>query len=229
MIYPLRSAEQFEKMTGVLKEGLGRFSNDNNIAYTDAVLSEITDVSTRYRVAADSLGDERLEAQALFGNFVGDFKTKDTHPYEKLVSMIYDASKVYEGKGNLPIGDFEAYVNGVYFTSQSQYEYNEAVDHYIEDHPLILACNDPGFLFFANYMMNVQKKAVDEEFVRDVKDVISASMVLQDMEFVRADFNKKEYNKIAKFTTKTIKRFEAEKAKKAEQAQGIARKKTNNK
>ena len=78
-------------------------------------------------------------------------------------------------------------------------------------------------------MMNVQKKAVDEEFVRDVKDVISASMVLQDMEFVRADFNKKEYNKIAKFTTKTIKRFEAEKAKKAEQAQGIARKKTNNK
>jgi hypothetical protein len=76
-------------------------------------------------------------------------------------------------------------------------------------------------------MLNTHKKLVDEEFVQDVKEVISASLVLQDMGYPMSDrFNKKEYNKVSKFTLKTIKRFEDAKAKgQKEQEKGIAKKK----
>ncbi len=228
LIYPLRAGEHLDKIAAVLKDGVGRYTSNESIAFTDKVLTELTNIETRYRVGKDSLGDERIEAQFLFENFVGDLQTKVNYSYNKILPMIYRASKMYSEKGNLPIRDFKAYVDGARYTSPSQYDYDVAIDHYIEDHPLMLVCNDTGFLYFANYMMNVQKKKVDEEFVRDVKDVMAASEVLQDIEYVRPNFNRKNYKKVAKFTKKTIKRFEKEQMKKA-QDQGMAKKKTNSK
>ncbi len=228
MMYPLRVSEQFDKITELLKDGNAVYFNDTNLMYIDNVLSELTDVRRRYKVEPGSFGDERHETQALFLDFTGEMRTKSgKHNYEDTVSMIYEAGKKYLDRGDYYIGDFDAYSRAKMYTSRNRLEFMQSIDRYLSDHPLTRECNDIGFLYFANYMLNTHKKLVDEEFVQDVKEVISASLVLQDMGYPMSDrFNKKEYNKVSKFTLKTIKRFEDAKAKgQKEQEKGIAKKK----
>ena len=224
MIYPLRASLQFDKMAEVMYDGNRLYPSDDNLSYQEVLLSEMTALREKYQITGYAI-EERIEAQYIFQDAMGSLKSKYNPSYEELVHSIKKGCEKYINKGEYPLGDFGYYVRSKQATCRSEAEVYYSIDGYLQAHPLSKACNDTDYLYFVNYMMSLHKNDVDEEFIRDAIDVINASGELQGLNL--APFtDRKEYNKLARHTIKTIRLHEKRQAKKEKKEIGLLKKKS---
>ena len=205
ILYQLRVYPHYKKILELVDAGHKKYENVNN----NKKLLEIMDYNTdKYKLNRNS--DDEIQAKFLLFETIGKNKTKGNANYESVVEGIYNSALNY-GKKDVEVDGIMDYLYFVMGFNDSKH-YKELYEDFSSRHPFTNELNNINFLYFANYLINSKPSIVTEDFIDDVKKIISASI---DIEKVGMSRNKNfdDYKKVANFTLKSIKKLEKREAK----------------
>lgn len=212
-LFPLLVSESVETVNDVILDGNMKYNTQENVMYHERVLKEYEWLKSKFKIAPQSLGDDRYEAQFLFLESVGASRSKNERGYYQVLSKIYDGAQRYNACDKLTIRDLTPYVQSKMATSRDEIDFKQSLNHYIQDHPLLVLCNDKSYLYFVNYMLCNHTSTVDQELLNNTIDIINAGSTLQHLGYVRSDFDRRDYNRVVKYTLKNIKLYEEKREK----------------
>lgn len=203
-LYQLRAFNEYRKIAELVETGTIMYPSKENDDKAIRVLSEINYNLNSFNLK-DKIDDE-LQAKFLLFTSIGETKSKLSNNYEQIISGMCNAALKYENKDNNSIDDFKDYIELYQYTNKNSV--SKAYDHYAENHSLIDLCNNIYFLYYANLLINSYPSSVDEEFIKDVEDVILSSKVIEKAYLNKNHQTYKNYVRVAKFTEKSIKKFQ---------------------
>ena len=207
--FPIRIAEQYEKLKEFIAAGAKKYPTKTNEALSKEYDLEVDYYLKNYDVK-DKVDDIGCTISYLLDS-TGANKIKHEPKYKDLIESMYKAACKYEFRGDIGVGDFEEYYALVRLNID-QTEYERALTRYYADHQLTNECMDLGFLFYANYLIVSLPSAVNDELLQNVEDVINMS----DFLFEIGDNSREkvdDYHRLAKYTMKNIKRYRKNKKK----------------
>ena len=214
-LYQIRLSEQYDKVRALLDYGNLKFESESNNELYNDLTKRINYNERRFRT--NKRPDDRNSTFYSFAHRVGaPDKSYSTRAYCELVNQIYQGAVKYSEVEEDSIGDFLTYVSDkLDIEGTDKEEFSLAIQIYASKHAMLFSiCNDPEFLYFANFMILKESSNVDLKFTDDIKNVIKASKVLQKIGFTRDDLDEEKYNQLADFTEKKLKEVEKSKKKK---------------
>ena len=211
LLYQLRAIPHFRKIANLVESGTIMYQSEENEEKAKKIYKSIDHILNRFKTR--SLVQDESQANALFTDLVGAERCSEAKEYEKVVTGILDAAKKYEACDNNNIDEFASFVLNVTKTHKEK-DYAEIINKYMDEHKLSYLCNDINFLFFINYMLKLRTSNVDQDFINDSKNVILESILLNENKLPNnKNLSDKNYSKVAKYTLKSIHKYEKKKEK----------------
>ena len=160
---------------------------------------------------------DRYEAEAMFYENFGNV-LPDGLNYDLLLLGIEEGAKQYSELTDKPKDFLKSIPSRINSRAEEKDDIKRIVDEYASSNESLDLCNNMSYLLFANYMINYNKKMVDENFKKEVEQIIKTSYLLQCIDYVDEEFNRDDYNKLAKYTLKNMKKQERKDVKEEDKA-----------
>ena len=203
-LYQLRVAKQYEKIANLFNIGANTYLSGENDEIHLSMLDIMAYNTGRYRLR-DSDRTGSYQAQAGFFSKFGGQPTGVT--YEELLLEIEEGAKKYLATKTSAKDFLDRVPKRIYDLAISPEGVKAIIDDYAFTKDGISLCNDMDFLSFANYMISFYPNTVDENFKKEVASVIRASSFLQHFGYYdRNNFDKDNYNRLARRVTRKINR-----------------------
>ncbi len=226
LTYQLRIADQYGTIYQVLKDGLDKFESKQNIDQISRVVDTMAFVRSRYNVEDYKKPDDKYQAHAIFKQTVGEDRLKYMHfSYDDIVKGIAAASKDYDNReDNYEMDLYRQHISAALDTCNDPLEVRRTIESYREKHPFCKRCNDFSFLFFVNYMVNQCPSLVEDDLTKTAEEVMAMSKATTYLDGLNAA-EAYDYDRLARYTRKSISAFKKREEKKASLEQNMQRKK----
>lgn len=202
-IYQLRVFDHYNKLKEVVEYGYLMYPSDKNEKYSKALLTSIETNLEEY--GHNSNHNDIQDAHYAFAILTGSFKCKHEERYSDVIKNMNRAAKKYDEKKGKGLEDFTLFLNTLQYKVSPE-EFDQSLSYYVSQHPLIKECKDIYFLYYANYIIS-KGNEIDPVFLQDVKDVIEVSKAF-DRHVIHPINKFRDYNKVARYTLRNIKRYE---------------------
>ena len=223
----IADTELVDKLEKVVSKMLEKYE-DNGFAKV-----RIENALRRIDIAKNNRDDSEYESRAIIdlNESLGISTTKRMFwDYNKIINNLKYTIKRFEdyGKKNSQMPDeketkevytktLKAMKNKKYVNLRSQ---EEDIISIYNKYPMMYFCYNKEFLILSNYLINETKLDEDskDELVNITKNIISMSKVVVPISYLNGTFDKEDYDRIASYTLRNIKRYE----KKDEENKNIA-------
>ncbi len=210
-IYQLRVFNKYEKIEKLLDYGYVMYPSDKSEDLTKNILSYM-DYNLKYN-NYNKIKEDVAHSDYSFDIITGAYRAKHEETYEQKIKGMDKAIKKYEACKGKTLEDFGLFANMIRYCVNPE-NFDRHLSLYMETHPLMRECNDIYYLYFVNYVLS-KNNIVDPKFIDDAKSVIGVSRIF-DRQLIHPIIKNKDYNRVAKYTLKNIKRYEENLARREE-------------
>lgn len=208
-LYQFRVFKQYNKILDLIEFGHVMYNIPSLDQLEKNILCQINRNLTYYRL--NSYRDDEFQAKWVLEEAIGKHKVNSGESYEELTKGMFDAAENYSKNklSHLEVMDYLYSIN-----TYDDLKKEILFDSFCEKNPGLKNCNNLNFLYFANYMLRLNPSVVDEQFIKDISNVISESEYIYKNDLYNGNVDKRDYKKISKLTFKNIKKYEKNKIKK---------------